>query len=182
MLYAIPNAVKPNHVLQTPIYPPFNWASIHLILPRLPHISINSSTKRRKCNTTTRYSLRPSILSQNTTRQTPGRHTIRKIICSPQPFNAALDAAEQGADLAEVTCHGVGACPHIFETDFELLLEGEGGYGVCLAWGRWGAVGSVVGHLVGRLVRDKEKGRRTYRGHEETEDTAHTEAHYAGHD
>ena len=76
--------------------------SLALRFRRHPHISINRGTKSSKPRTSSSSRLRPSLCSQNASRNTPGHHAVRQIILRPQPFYAALAAGIQRTDESKV--------------------------------------------------------------------------------
>lgn len=156
------------------------------IIAGRPHVRIDGGAEGGEGDAAARDGLGAGVLGQDPAGEAARRDAVGEVVLGADALDAALDAGEEGADLAEVPGRGPGPRAHVLEADLELLAEREGGHRGLRA--AWGAVGSVVCHLErGGLVMDLEGfkrrlGRGTYGGHEHAEDTTHAETHDAGHD
>ena len=123
-----------------------------LLLRRLPHVSIDGSAEGRKGDAAARHRLRSRALGQDAAGQAARRDAVAEVILGAQALDAALDAREERADLAEVARHGPRPRAHVLEARLQLLAEGEGGVE------GFGGVGALQGGW--RIVLHLGRGRR----------------------
>ena len=89
------------------------------------HVNLNRRRESRKPRTPYRGCLRSRTSRQHTTCDTPTRDTVPDVVFSAEPFNRALGAAEDGADLGKVLSRRFRRLVHVAQADFKLLAERE---------------------------------------------------------
>lgn len=182
----------------------FGTATSPSLVLGLPHPGVNGGAKGGKGDAAAGHGLGPRVAGEDAAGEAAGGDAVADVVCGAQALDSALDAGEEGADLAKVLGHGEGARAHVLEAELELLAEGQRRHvlagGVCDG----AAKGGVVRHLRARRawlegVQGRgsgeamssllpavrvEKGERegvAYGSHEHAKEAAHAKAHDARH-